>query len=181
MRWGCQPATDRTPGSRREDSAPVAFRLRRASACSDGGRRTKPGPLRHMRGTVRCLRAVSAAGDCAELPVTQCRPWPAEDVWSEARAAPGLFTGAGKRAERYHAASSRPAIRAVLITPGASGATHMSSNRIPYSPRTRAQREYERSTFSGSRKPASDGQGRHCVGSEESFDSVSLVCSSSLV
>ena len=65
--------------------------------------------------------------------------------------------------------------------PGASGATHMSSNRSPYSPRTRAQREYERSTFSGSRKPASDGQGRHCVGSEESFDSVSLVCSSSLV
>ena len=32
--------------------APVAFRLRRASACPDGGRRTKPGPLLHVRGTV---------------------------------------------------------------------------------------------------------------------------------
>ena len=31
--------------------------------------------------------------------------------------------------------------------------------------RERAKREYERRSFSGSRKRASDGQGRHCVGS----------------
>ena len=127
------------------------------------------------RSQARCCTcaALSAVGDrrasvddCwAGLPVTQRRPWPAEDVWSEPRAAPARCTGAGKRAERFHAASSRPAIRAVLTTPGASGATHLSSSRIPYSPRTRAQREYERSTFSGSRKSASDGQGRRCVGS----------------
>ena len=97
--------------------------------------------------------------------MTQCRPWPAEDVWSEPRAAPAMCTGAGKRAQRFPAASSRPAIRPVLTTAGASAATHLSSKRIPYSPRARAQRGYERSTFSGSRKSSSDGQGRRCVGS----------------
>ena len=99
------------------------------------------------------------------LPVTQCRPWPAEDVWSEPRAAPARYTGAGKWAERFHAASSRPAIRARLTTPRASAASHLSSNRIPYSARARAQREYQRRPFSGLRKSASDGQGRRCVGS----------------
>ena len=73
------------------------------------------------RSQARCCTcaALSAVGDrrasvddhWAGLPVTQCRPWPAEDVWSEARAAPALCTGAGKRAERFPAASSRPAIR----------------------------------------------------------------------
>ena len=115
-------------------------------------------------GTVRFRRA-SVDDHWAGLPVTQCRPWPAEDVWSEARAAPAMCTGAGKRAERFPAASSRPAIRPVLTTPGASAATHRSSTRIPYSPRMRAQRGYERSPFSGSRKSSSDGQGRRCVGS----------------
>ena len=126
------------------------------------------------RSQARCCTcaALSAVGDrrasvddhWAGLPVTQCRPWPAEDVWSEARAAPAMCTGAGKRAERFPAASSRPAIRPVLTPPGASAATHRSSNRIPL-PRMRAQRGYERSTFSGSRKSSSDGQGRRCVGS----------------
>ena len=45
MRLGFQGATDHTLGSRREDSLRCAFRLRGASACSDGGRRPKPGPL----------------------------------------------------------------------------------------------------------------------------------------
>ena len=110
-------------------------------------------------------RRASVDDHWAGLPVTPCRPWPAEDVWSEPRAAPAMCTGAGKRAERFHAASSRPAIRAVLTTPGASAATHRSSKRIPYSPRARAQRGHERSTVSGSRKSSSDGQGRRCVGS----------------
>ena len=101
----------------------------------------------HGPGSVR--RPPTAHHRLAGLPVTQCRPWPAEDVWSEPRAAPVCSRAREKRAERFHAASSRPAIRAVLTTPGASGATHLSSSRIPYSPRTRAQREYERSTFSG--------------------------------
>ena len=35
----------------------------------------------------------------------------------------------------------------------------------PYSTRRRAKREFERSAFSGPRKSASAGQGRHCVGS----------------
>ena len=109
------------------------------------------------RSQARCCTcaALAAVGDrrasvddrWAGLPVTQRRPWPAEDVWSEPRAAPARCTGAGKRAERFHAASSRPAIRPVLRTPGASAATHRSSKRIPYSPRARAQRGYERSTF----------------------------------
>ena len=166
MHQGSPNAIDRSVGSRREESAPVAFRLRRAAACSDGGQRPKPGPSLHMRGTVRCLRPWFAVDDhFAGLPVTQCRPWPAEDVWSEPCAAPARYTGAGKWAERFHAASSRPAIRAARTTPRASAASHLSPNRIPYSPRARAQREYERRPFSGSRKSSSDGQGRRCVGS----------------
>ena len=54
---GCQNGTDRSVGSRRAESAPLAFRLRRASACSDGGQRPKPGPLLHLCGTVCCLRS----------------------------------------------------------------------------------------------------------------------------
>ena len=56
MQQGSPNAIDCSVGSRREESAPVAFRLRRAAACSDGGQRPKPGPSLHMRGTVRCLR-----------------------------------------------------------------------------------------------------------------------------
>ena len=159
-------AMDRSVGSRREESAPVAFRLRRAAACSDGGQRPKPGPSLHVRGPVRCLRPWFAVDDHdAGLPVTQCRPWPAEDVWSEPRAAPARYTGAGKRAERFHAASSRPAIRAVLITP-AHRAQHICRRTASLTRRGRERSEgIERSTFSGSRKSSSDGQGRRGVGS----------------
>ena len=147
-------------GSGRVPASPCVGVLRRRSA--DEARpvaaRARHCPLSEI--------IVSAVDDhFAGLPVTQCRPWPAEDVWSEARAAPARYTGAGKRAERFHAASSRPAIRAALTTPRASAASHLSPNRIPYSPRARAQREYERRPFSGSRKSSSDGQGRRCVGS----------------
>jgi len=75
---------------------------------------------------------------CAGLPVTQCRPWPAEGVWSEARAAPAVCTGAGKRAQRFRAASSFRVIRGVLTSNGASVRLADVAKRIPYSPRERA-------------------------------------------
>ena len=97
MHQGSPNAIDRSVGSRREESAPVAFRLRRAAACSDGGQRPKPGPSLHMRGTVRCLRPLFAVHDhYAGLPVTQCRPWPTEDVWSERTRCARQIHGRGK-------------------------------------------------------------------------------------
>jgi hypothetical protein len=55
-----------------------------------------PASVRRPPGPLRTGAALSAVGDrrasvddhWAGLPVTQCRPWPAEDVWSEPRAAP---------------------------------------------------------------------------------------------
>ena len=81
------------------------------------------------------------------------------------RCAPRERWGAGKRAERFHAASSWRVIRAVLTTRGASVRLACVAHTHPLSPRWRAQREYERRPFSGSRKGASAGQGRRCVGS----------------
>ena len=141
-------------GSGRVPASPCLGVLRRRSA-APFLLRVQPGG----RSQARCCTcaALSAVGDrraavddhWAGLPVTQGRPWPAEDVWSEARAAPAMCTGAGKRAERFPAASSRPAIRPVRTTPGASAATHRSSKRIP------SRRGSERSeSKSGARFPA---------------------------
>ena len=55
---------------------------------------------------------------------------------------------AGKRAERFRAASSRRVIRVVHATTGASVRLTCVAKRIPYSPRPQAQREYERRPFS---------------------------------
>ena len=83
------------------------------------------------------------------------------------RCAPPAARGAGKRAERFRVASSWRVIRAVLTTPAASVRLACVAHPHPYSPRGRAQREYERRPFSGSRKRASVGQGRRCVGSRD--------------
>ena len=85
----------------------------------------------------------------AGLPVTQRRPWPAEAVWSEARAAPARRTGAGKRSERFLAASLFRVIRDVLNSNGGDCACQMSLKRI----RTRCGRERSES-MSGERFPA---------------------------
>jgi len=77
----------------------------------------------------------------AGLPIRQCRPWPAEAVWSEARAAPAVWTGAGKRAQRFLAASPFTVIRGVLKSNGASVRLAHVAKHIRYSPRKRAQRE----------------------------------------
>ena len=103
--------------------------------------------------------------DGAGLPVTQCWPWTTEDLGASHALRPSRARGAGKRAERFHAASSWRVIRVALTTPAASVRLADDVHAHPYSPRVRAQREYERRPFSGSRKGASVGQGRRCVGS----------------
>jgi hypothetical protein len=78
--------------------------------------------------------------------------------WSEGARRDAPSQGAGKRPERFRAASSVHVIRVDLTRPPAHlRARHVSHTRIPYSPRQRAQREYERRAFSPSR---SDGLGR---------------------
>ena len=69
--------------------------------------------------------------------------------------------GAGKPARRFLAASSVSVIRVDPTRPPAHQcAWHLSPKRLPYSPRRRAQREYEPRRFSGPRKPGADGQCR---------------------
>jgi hypothetical protein len=145
MRRGFSERHGSHAGKSARGIAARAFRLRGASACSDGGRRTKPGPSLHVRGTVlgRSQRSWRRAA------VTQCRPWPAEAVWSEARAAPARCAGAGKRAERFLAASPVPVIRDVLTSKGASVRLADVASRIP------TRRDVERSeSTSGDRFPA---------------------------
>ena len=113
---GIQDDTDHTPGSRREESlrARSGFAVRRRAPTAVGGR------SQARRCTCAALSWDAVNGRGAGLPVTQCRPWLAEAVWSEARAAPAMRPGAGKRAQRFHAASSFRVIRDVLRSIGAS-------------------------------------------------------------
>ena len=74
---------------------------------------------------------------------------------------PATLTEAGKPARRFRAASSVSVIRVDPTRPPAHQcAWHLSPKRLPYSPRRRAQREYEPRRFSGPRKPGADGQCR---------------------
>ena len=167
MQRGYPNRTDRTVGSRRAESAPVAFRLRRASACSDGGRRPKASPVAaRARHCPLSEIVVSAVDDSLGRAAGYAVPALAGRGRLERATRCARFVhGRGKTGGAIPRGEFAPSDPCRPDNPGASGATHLSSNRIPYSPRTRAQREYERSTFSGSRKPSSDGQGRRCVGS----------------
>ena len=137
---------------------------RRASACSDGRSSAEASPVaaraRHCPQS-EISNVTHSMMTCAGLPLTPCWLWLAEAVWSEAGAAPAMCTGAGKRAQRFRAASSFPVIRNVLKSEWRIGARLAdAAKRIPYSPRQRAQREYERRTFSGSRiRPRPDKAG----------------------
>ena len=170
MRQGLQNATDHTLGSRREESlrARSGFALQRRAPTAVVGRSqdrqdASGTVLRHVTLIVAVHTVV---GRLAGLPVTQCRPWTAEALGARHALRPAcLHRGAGKRAERFRAASSWRVIRVVLTTPGASVRLAGVAHPHPYSPRERAERGYERRPFSGSRKRASVGQGRHCVGS----------------
>ena len=157
MRQGLSVNTDHTVGSRRAESLRARSGALAIEWARRGGvlRRRSAAEARPVAARVRhCPPLKGGRCDAVErslrrLPVTQCRPWPAEDVWSEARAAPALCTGAGKRAQRFLAASSFRVIRGVLTSNGASVRLADVAKRIAYSPRS------ERSeSMSGARFPA---------------------------
>ena len=167
MRHGFSGRHGSHAGSRREESlrARSSFAVRRRAPTAVVGRSQD---RRRVSGTVMrtVIRRSHSRWSMCRLPVTQCRPWTTEDLGASHALRPSRARGRGKtggaipRGEFLACDPCRPDNPRRISAPG------MCRPRASRTRRGgRAQREYERRPFSGSRKGSSVGQGRHCVGS----------------